>query len=118
MLRNLVLLSTSVYLTMAQQPAATVSSVTASKTDIGSILKTIDQTKLSSIPANARAVMKKMPEDPTGVTMEDRSAIKGCMGDANVDKLGKLAVSFRSSFGKAKSTMTILMSSVLPKMIS
>lgn len=64
---------------------------TASKTDIGSILKTIDAAKLASIPANARAVMKKMPEEPSAVTMEDRSAIKGCIADQAVDKLGKLA---------------------------
>lgn len=67
--------------------------VSAAKTDVGSILKSMDQTKLASIPANARAVMKKMPETPTDVTMEDRSAIKGCITLESVDKLGKLAVS-------------------------
>lgn len=65
--------------------------ISASKTDVGSILKSMDQTKLSSIPANARAVMKKMPETPTDVTMEDRSAIKACIASDAVDALGKSA---------------------------
>ncbi|CCG85165.1 protein of unknown function [Taphrina deformans PYCC 5710] len=65
--------------------------ISASKTDVGSILKSMDQTKLATIPANARAVMKKMPETPTDVTMEDRSAIKACLASDAVDALGKAA---------------------------
>lgn len=67
--------------------------ISAATTDVGSLLKSMDQTKLTSIPPAARAVMKKMPEEPTTVTAEDRTAITACMTDASIDALGKEAVS-------------------------
>lgn len=65
--------------------------VSASKTDIGSILKSMDQSKLAQFPKDARAVMVKMPETPDAVTPADRAAIKACMGKADLDALAKEA---------------------------
>ena len=69
---------------------STAQQVTVSKTDIGSILKSMDQSKLK-IPANARAVMKKMPEEPKSVTTADRGAVRDCMANANLDAFSKIA---------------------------
>ena len=74
--------------------ACSAQQVTALTTDVGSILKSMDQGKLTTIPLAARAVFKKMPEEPTTVTAEDRTAITDCIADASVDKLGKEAVRF------------------------
>lgn len=82
--------------------------VTALKTDVGSILKSMDQSKLTSIPAAARAVMKKMPEDPTAVTTDDRAAITACIADNAVDALGKEAVR-DCAFRKNRSTINGLL---------
>lgn len=62
-------------------------------TDVGSLLKSMDQTKLTSIPADARAVMVKMPEKPETVNAADRSALDQCIASTTVDSLGKEAVS-------------------------
>jgi hypothetical protein len=67
-------------------PALAADAVSAAKTDVGSILKTMDQAKLK-IPPEARAVMKKMPETPAAVTTEDRKAIKDCIANTQLDKL-------------------------------
>lgn len=76
--------------------AASVSAqkITAAETDVGAILKSMDQSKLSGIPPTLRAVFVKMPENPEKVTAEDRAAIKNCITDANMDVLAKEAVSF------------------------
>lgn len=77
-------LITLVALTAAQQQ------VTVSRTDIGSILKSIDPAKVK-IPAGARALMKKMPEEPKSVTTADRGAVRDCMAAADTDGFAKLA---------------------------
>lgn len=64
----------------------------SNKDDVGSLLKSMDQSKLT-IPADARAVMKKMPETPAAVTTADRAAIDACLTNPAVDALGKEAVS-------------------------
>lgn len=71
--------------------------VSVKETDVGSLLKSMDQTKLTSIPADARAVMKKMPETPAQVNAADRSALDACMASTTVDALGKEAVSVIAS---------------------
>lgn len=61
---------------------------TTSKTDIGSILKSMDPAKLALLPPDARAVMVKMPESANSVTPADRDAIKACIANTSVDAFG------------------------------
>ncbi|ORY82547.1 hypothetical protein BCR37DRAFT_387246 [Protomyces lactucae-debilis] len=75
----------------------------ASTTDIGSILKTMDQTKLN-IPPAARAVMKKMPEKPSEVTVGDKAAIDACI--ASGDSFAQLACNAQ------KDQLTVLLQKV------
>ena len=78
-------------LALLSAASAQQASASAATTDIGSILKTMDQAKLSSIPDNVRAVFKKMPEEPTTVTTDDRAAITACLTSTTIDTLGKEA---------------------------
>lgn len=73
--------------------AASAQKITAAETDIGAILKSMDQSKLSGIPPTLRAVFVKMPENPEKVTADDRTAVKACMADASMDTLTREAVS-------------------------
>lgn len=88
-----VLIFTSFVSALPAKAAAADKGPDVAETDVGSILKSMNQAQLVSIPADSRAVMKKMPEEPKTVTAADRAAITSCMTNANVTVFGKEAVS-------------------------
>lgn len=83
----------SLLLTSLTTSLCSAQKITAAETDVGAILKSMDQSKLSGIPPTLRAVFVKMPENPEKVTPADRAAVKACVTDPAMDQLAKEACS-------------------------